>query len=139
MSGNRTKILNKNNKRYESEIKSSCSQSRLGVLCLELGSQKPDDFKEIYDKLLEYINCQKYYSITVHDIDWNVELNNPELIFGDGNKNIILRQITFDDNFQLSILEYYFYSDGNYFRWARNIDAISQLQSQIDELKAKSK
>ena len=108
-----------------------------GVLCLKLGYQKPDNFKEIYDKLLEYINCQKYYSITVHDIDWNVELNNPELIYKDDNKNVILRQITFDDNFQLSILEYYFQSGGNYFRWTRNIDTISQLQSQIDELKAK--
>ena len=108
-----------------------------GVLCLELGSQKPDDFDEIHDKLLECMNYQKHYSITVHDIDWNVELNNPELIFSDGNKNIILRQITIDDQFILTIIEYYFNNDGNYVRWARNIDTISQLQSQIDELKAK--
>ena len=52
------------------------------------------------------MNYQKHYSITVHDIDWNVELNNPELIYKDDNKNVILRQITFDDNFQLLILEY---------------------------------
>lgn len=83
------------------------------------------------------MNYQKHYSITVHDIDWNIELNSPELIYKDDNKNIILRQITIDDQFILTIIEYYFYSDGNYVRWTRNINTISQLQSQIDELKAK--
>ena len=107
-----------------------------GVLCLKLGSLKPDNFKEIYDKLLEHVNGQKYYSITVHDIDWNLELNSPELMYSYGD-NVIIRQISIDDNFQLTIIEYYFYSDGNYVRWARTIDTVQQLQTQIDELKQK--
>ena len=108
-----------------------------GVLYLELGNTKPDNFEDIHSKLVEHINCQKYYSITVHDIDWNIELNSPELIFSDGGNTVIMRQITIDDNFLLTIIEYYFYDNGNYTRWARNIDTIRQLQTQIDELKAK--
>ena len=107
-----------------------------GVLCLKLGSQKPDNFEDIRRKLLEHINRQKYYSITVHDIDWNIELNSPELIFKDNTDGVIIRQITIDDNFLLTIIEYYFYGNGNYVRWARNVDTIQQLQSQIDELKS---
>ncbi len=108
-----------------------------GVLYLELGGTKPDNFEDIRSKLLEHINRQKYYSITVHDIDWNIELNSPELIYSDGGNAVIMRQISIDDNFLLTIIEYYFYSDGNYARWARNIDTTQQLQTQIDELKAK--
>ena len=107
-----------------------------GVLCLTLGNTKPDNFEDIRRKLLEHINQQKYYYITVHDIDWNIELNSPELIFKANTDSVIIRQITIDDNFLLTIIEYYFYGDGNYVRWARNVDTIQQLQSQIDELKS---
>ena len=107
-----------------------------GVLYLDLGNTKPDNFEDIRSKLVEHINCQKYYSITVHDIDWNIELNSPELIFKANTDSVIIRQITIDDNFLLTIIEYYFYGDGNYVRWARNVDTIQQLQSQIDELKS---
>ena len=107
-----------------------------GVLCLTLGNTKPDNFEDIRSKLLEHINRQKYYSITVHDISWNIELNSPELIYSYDGNTVIIRQISFDDNFLLTIIEYYFYGDGNYVRWARNIDTIQQLQSQIDELKS---
>lgn len=107
-----------------------------GVLYLELGNTKPDNFEDIRSKLLEHINRQKYYSITVYDIDWNIELNSPELIYTGGD-TVIMRQISIDDNFLLTIIEYYFYGDGNYVRWARTIDTTQQLQTQIDELKAK--
>ena len=107
-----------------------------GVLYLELGDNKPDNFEDIRRKLLEHINRQKYYSITVHDISWNIELNSPELIYGNGG-TVIMRQISIDDKFLLTIIEYYFYGDGNYVRWARTIDTTQQLQTQIDELKAK--
>ena len=82
------------------------------------------------------MNYQKHYSITVHDIDWNIDLNSPELIFKANTDGVIIRQITIDDNFLLTVIEYYFYGNGNYVRWARNVDTIQQLQSQIDELKS---
>ena len=110
-----------------------------GVLYLELGDTKPDNFEDIRSKLLEHLNRQKYYSITVYDTAWNLELNSPELIYSNDGNTVIMRQISIDDNFLLTIIEYYFYGNGNYVRWARNINTIQQLQTQIDELKSKIK
>ena len=108
-----------------------------GVLYLELGDTKPDNFEDIRSKLLEHINRQKYYSITVHDTAWNLELNSPELIYSDGGNTVIMRQITIDDNFQLTIIEYYFHSDGNYVRWARNIDTVNTVSGKVDAVSGK--
>ena len=108
-----------------------------GVLYLELGETKPDNFEDIRSKLLEHINRQKYYSITVHDISWNLELNSPELIYSDGGNTVIMRQISFDDNFLLTIIEYYFYGDGNYVRRARNIDTVNTVSGKVDTVSGK--
>ena len=108
-----------------------------GVLYLELGDTKPDNFEDIRSKLLEHINRQKYYSITVHDISWNIELNSPELIYSDGDNTVIMRQISFDDNFLLTIIEYYFYGDGNYVRRARNIDTVNTVSGKVDTVSGK--
>ena len=108
-----------------------------GVLYLELGDTKPDNFEDIRSKLLEHINRQKYYSITVHDISWNLELNSPELIYSDGGNTVIMRQISFDDNFLLTIIEYYFYGDGNYVRRARNIDTVNTVSGKVDTVSGK--
>ena len=108
-----------------------------GVLYLELGDTKPDNFEDIRSKLLEHINRQKYYSITVHDMSWNIELNSPELIYSDGGNTVIMRQISFDDNFQLTIIEYYFHSNGNYVRWARNIDTVNTVSGKVDAVSGK--
>ena len=108
-----------------------------GVLYLELGETKPDNFEDIRSKLLEHINRQKYYSITVNDISWNLELNSPELIYSDGGNTVIMRQISFDDNFLLTIIEYYLYGDGNYVRRARNIDTVNTVSGKVDTVSGK--
>lgn len=111
-----------------------------GVLCLTLGSKKPDNFEEIYDKLIEHVKGEKQYTITIYDKDWKIYYGTPDIfeVSYTGSGSVLLR-ITRVQNLSGTYLtlDYYFNKDKTYQKHFTEKNLFSSLQSQIDELKQK--
>lgn len=106
-----------------------------GVLCLELGSQKPDNFDEILKKLEDVFNSKKHFLISIFDEYEGRYLGDAEMVFK-GDSGFILQQIRLNSKGTVSSYSYEFSKDGTYRRiyYEQNFNA---LQTQIDELKQK--
>ncbi len=89
-----------------------------GVICLNLSSQKPEKFEEIYSALTTALFSKKHYLISVFDEELNGFLGDCELAV-DYNREydtVLIQQVKMRTPVVIDIYQYYFGADGYYYR-----------------------
>lgn len=90
-----------------------------GVLCLTLGSEKPENFDEIYNTLKSIFEQKLFYDIKIFDTIINTYLGDCETVLQTSGYYAI-RQVSGADT-RITVREYKFYDDGRYERRATNV------------------
>ena len=115
-----------------------------GVLCLTLGSTKPDNFEEILTAFDKIIHDKKHYVISVFDEVSNLFMGDAELLLSHNGFDYALlsNEQPYKDGTHITFkwFRYGFNRDGYYSRTDRfynfaSLDDYNALQTQIDELK----
>lgn len=110
-----------------------------GVVCLELGNTKPDNFDEILIILKDITDNKKSYLISIFETDGRY-LGDAEIIFKERSENCykITQSHIYGDG-RVFIFTYYFYIDGRYKREVNqyfalmNETSISQRISALEQ------
>lgn len=117
-----------------------------GVLCLNLGSAKPDNFNEILAAFDSIIKDKKHYIISVFDAEDVKFMGDAELLVSNNGVDYVLlsNELLYQEgsHFGLKRFRYAFNRDGTYNRSINiskfaSLKDYNSLKSQIDELKAK--
>lgn len=116
-----------------------------GVLCLTLGSTKPDNFEEILEAFNKIIKDKKHYVISVFDSVNNQFMGDAELLLSHNGLDYVLLsyELVYEEppHLVIKVIKYTFNRDGAYgraeifFKFA-SLKDFNSLQSQIDELKS---
>lgn len=116
-----------------------------GVLYLELGDTKPDNFEEILATFDKIIKDKKHYVISVFDSVNNQFMGDAELLLSHNGLDYVLisNEQPYDDGTHITFkrFRYGFNRDGYYSRTGQfynfaSLKDYNSLQSQIDELKS---
>ena len=116
------------------------------MLCLTLGSTKPDNFEEILEAFDKIIKDKKHYVISVFDAVTGQFMGDAELLVSHNGIDYALLsyELVYPEppHLVIKVIRYTFNRDGaydraeNFFKFA-SLNDFNSLQSQIDELKTK--
>lgn len=89
------------------------------TLKLILGSEKPNNFEEIYDILREICVEHKFYNVKIFDTITKSYLGDSEVIYNpNSGNNFVIKQLSISGDNTISIRQYSFNANGTYERKA---------------------
>lgn len=114
-----------------------------GVLCLELGNTKPDNFDEILATLKIIIGTKKHWVISIFDIEDNTFLGDCEVVASTEAGRYSIQNIRINTKYYIKVYSYAFMDNGTYTRTAPtepfgNVPSrLSSLENKVAELEQK--
>lgn len=120
-----------------------------GVICLELGSTKPDNFDDIIVTLREIVESEKHYIVSIYDTVDNCFFGDCEVIYYQDGHFDVFQNLIYASGMG-RILQYRFYDNaGIYSRTTTNVKVmkdtdynnlltrISALEQKLNEITTK--